>query len=316
MKLSNLDKNKESLLGSFKPQPFRFMELPLAAIEGDPNQPRKAFGYGAGKEYDRLLRSILHYGIEDPIKVSEIEEGRFLIMDGHRRFSCAKRLSLEKVPCRVYPKMSDGEFEARRYELQNNRKSWKPMEKANAIYKIRAEYKEATQKEIANLLGMSPIHLSHFLGLREMRVEYLELMSDLNMKEYQRLAFMQMLAKIRKIRHWEIDDIIKILFQKITDNVLNSVSDFKVLARIFANASIHEEEILDFLANASMTVNELSEKSKMSGFSSIIKKVVEELSIKKNQGMNLTEKEFHLLKDLNQLAESFIKNGDYFSQNL
>lgn len=296
----------KSLIGSFKPQPFKFMELPLTAIEGDPNQPRKAFGHGPDGDYDRLLKSILHYGIEDPIKVSEIEEGRFLIMDGHRRFSCAKRLSMEKVPCRVYPKMSEGEFEARRYEMQNNRKSWKPMEKANAIYKIKSEYKNATQKEIAGLLGMSPVHLSHFIGLREMRVEYLELMSDLNMKEYQRIAFMQMLGKLRKIKQYEIDDIIKIMFQKISDSVLCSVSDFKILSKIFISASLYEEEIINFLNIPLMTANDLYQKSMLSGFSTQIRMVINELSTKKNKGIKLTEKEFQLLKDLHTLMAAFV----------
>ncbi|WP_312176952.1 ParB N-terminal domain-containing protein [Chryseobacterium sp.] len=306
----------KSLIGSFKPQPFKFMELPLTAIEGDPNQPRKAFGHGPDGDYDRLLKSILHYGIEDPIKVSEIADGRFLIMDGHRRFSCAKRLSLEKVPCRVYPKMSEGEFEARRYEMQNNRKSWKPMEKANAIYKIKSEYKDATQKEIANLLGMSAIHLSHFIGLREMRVEYLELMSDLNMKEYQRIAFMQMLAKLRKIKQYEIDDIVKILFHKISDNVLGSVTDFKVLAKIFVNASLYEDEILSFLSQPLMTANDLHQKSRLSGFSNHIKILIGEISTKKNQGIKLTEKEFQLMKELSVLVDSYVQNAEYFSTNI
>ncbi|OCK51121.1 hypothetical protein BA768_17870 [Chryseobacterium sp. CBo1] len=307
------EKDMKNLISSFRPQPFKFMELTLDVIEGDPNQPRKAFGFGAGGDYNRLMKSISHYGIEDPIKVSEIEEGRFLIMDGHRRFSCAKELGLETVPCRVYPKMSEGEFEARRFEMQNNRRSWKPMEKANAIHKITAEYKGSTKKELANLLGISPIHLSHYIELRDMRVEYLELMSDYNMKEYQRIAFMQMLPKLRKIKQYEIDNIIKILFKKISDNVMFVANDFKILSKIFTNASLHEEEILNFLTEPLMTVNELSEKSRLSGFSSQIKILIKELTAKKNFNINLTEKEQNLLEDLHKLMGTFTNNAEYFS---
>jgi ParB/RepB/Spo0J family partition protein len=295
----------KSLIDSFKPRPAKFMELSLDVIEGDPNQPRKAFGMGVGGDYNRLMKSIMHYGIEDPIKVSEIEEGRFLIMDGHRRFACAKQLRLETVPCRVYPKMSDGEFESRRYEMQNNRRSWKPMEKANAIHKIRAEYKNATKKEIADLLGISQVHLLHFTELRDMRMEYLELMSEYNMKEYQRIAFMQMLPKLRKIKQFEIDDIVKILFKKISASVMFRASDFKDLAKIFSNASLHEEEILIFLTEPLLTVTELSERSQLSGFSSQIKILIKELGAKKNLNVQLTEKESDLLGDLSKLLETF-----------
>lgn len=295
----------KSLIDSFKPRPAKFMELSLDVIEGDPNQPRKAFGLGAGGDYNRLMKSIMHYGIEDPIKVSEIEEGRFLIMDGHRRFACAKQIKLETVPCRVYPKMSDGEFESRRYEMQNNRRSWKPMEKANAIHKIKNEYKNATKKEIADLLGISQVHLLHFTELRDMRMEYLELMSEYNMKEYQRIAFMQMLPKLRKIKQFEIDDIVKILFKKISDSVMFRASDFKDLAKIFSNASLHEEEILIFLTEPLLTVTELSERSQLSGFSSQIKILIKELGAKKNLNIQLTQKESDLLGDLSKLLETF-----------
>lgn len=295
----------KSLIDSFKPRPAKFMELSLDVIEGDPNQPRKAFGLGAGGDYNRLMKSIMHYGIEDPIKVSEIEEGRFLIMDGHRRFACAKQLKLETVPCRVYPKMSDGEFESRRYEMQNNRRSWKPMEKANAIHKIKNEYKNATKKEIADLLGISQVHLLHFTELRDMRMEYLELMSEYNMKEYQRISFMQMLPKLRKIKQFEIDDIVKILFKKISDSVMFRASDFKDLAKIFSNASLHEEEILIFLTEPLLTVTELSERSQLSGFSSQIKILIKELGAKKNLNIQLTQKESDLLGDLSKLLETF-----------
>ncbi len=300
------DNNVKNLIDSFKPRPAIFMELPLGVIEGDPNQPRKAFGLGVGGDYNRLMKSILHYGIEDPIKVSEIEDGRFLIMDGHRRFACAKELELKTVPCRIYPKMSDGEFEARRYEMQNNRRSWKPMEKANAIHKIKTEYKNASKKEIADLLGISQVHLFHFTELRDMRMEYLELMLENNMKEYQRIAFMQMLPKLRKIIQHEIDDIVKILFKKISDNVMYRASDFKDLAKIFSNASLHEEEILFFLTEPLLTVTELNERTQLSGFSSQIKILIKELGLKENTNVKLTEKEHDLLGDLRKLMEVFV----------
>ncbi|MGA9211483.1 ParB/RepB/Spo0J family partition protein [Kaistella sp.] len=104
------------------------MELPPDDIEEDQNQPRKAFGLLKGGDHNRLLKSIQHYGIEELIKVCQIEEGRYIIMDGNRRFKCAKELKFEKIPCRVYPKMNEGEFEARRYEMQNNRRGWKLIE--------------------------------------------------------------------------------------------------------------------------------------------------------------------------------------------
>lgn len=300
------DNNKKSLIDTFKPHSFKFIELTLGVIEGDPNQPRKAFGLRGGGDYNRLLKSILHYGIEEPIKVSEIEEGRYIIMDGHRRFTCAKELKFEKVPCRVYPKMNEGEFEARRYEMQNNRRNWKPIEKANAIHKIKSEYNSASKKEIADLIGITQTTLFHFTELRDMRMEYLELMSEHNLKEYQRVSFMQLLPKLRKIKTYEVDDIVAILFRKINDNLLYRRGDFTSLSKIFSMASLNEEEIFYFLSEPKVSVAELCEITQLSGVSTQIRNLIRDLSTKKNLNIKLTEKEQNVFEDLYKLMETFI----------
>ncbi|PZF72596.1 ParB/RepB/Spo0J family partition protein [Taibaiella soli] len=300
------EKEKNSLINSIKPHPFRFLELPLDAIEGDLNQPRKAFGLRAGGDHNRLLKSISTYGIEDPIKVCEIEEGRYRIMDGHRRFACAKELKFKKVPCRIYPKMKDGEFEARRYEMQNNRREWKPIEKANAIHRIRTEYNNASEKEVADLIGMRQTTLFHFTALRNMRMEYLELMSEHNLKEYQRISLMQLLPKLRKIKRFEVDDIVKILFKKINDNLLYKRSDFISLAKVFSIASLNEEELLKFLTEPQISVDELCEMTQLSGFSFQIRSLIKDLSVKRNLNIELTKKEQNLVEDLYKLIENFM----------
>lgn len=299
--------NKQGLIETFKPYSFKFVELPLDVIQADPSQPRKVFDLKVGGDHNRLLKSILHYGIEEPIKVSEIGEGRYVIMDGHRRFTCAKELNLEKVPCRVYPNMSDGEFEARRYEIQNNRREWRPIEKANAIHKIKSVYTNASKKEIADLIGITQITLFHFTELRNMRMEYLELMSEHNLKEYQRVSFMQLLPKLRKIKTYEVDDIVLIIFKKINENVICKRQDFRELSRVFSAASLNEEEIYYFLTELKVSVDQLHEITQMSGISTQLRSLIKDLGIKKSRNIKLTEKEQNLFDDLYKLMEMFIK---------
>ena len=302
-----MNKNEQkSLMDTFKSYPCKFEELPLELIETDQNQPRKLFELRNGGDHTRLLKSIQHYGIEDPIKVSEVEEGRYIIMDGHRRLACAKELGFKTVFCRVYPKMNDGEFEARRYEMQNNRRDWRPIEKANAIHRIKAEYHQASQKEIADLIGTTQKSLFHFEELRNTRMDYLEVMSAHNLKEYQRVGFLKVLPKLRKIKQFQIDDIVKILFRKISDNLLYRATDFTVLRKIFSMASLHEEQIEQFLTEPKMSVTELCEQTQLSGVSSQIKNLIQELTTKKNLNIKLTEKEQMVFEDLYKLMQTFI----------
>ena len=292
-------------VNTFRTYPSKFSELPVDVIETDSGQPRKAFGLKNGSDFTRLLKSIQLYGIEEPIKVSEDSEGRYIIMDGHRRFACAKELKFEKILCRIYPKMSDGEFEARRFEMQNNRKSWKHIEKANAIHRIRTEFNNASQKDIADLIGIKQSSLFHYTGLRDMRMEYLELMSEHNLREYQRVGFMRLLPKLRKINEFQIDDIVKIIFLKINDNLLYRENDFSTLSRIFETASLFEEEITRFLLEPQISVVDLHEMTQLSGISIQIKNLIKELTMKKNQDIKLTTKEQSVFENLYKLMETF-----------
>jgi ParB/RepB/Spo0J family partition protein len=302
-----MNKNEQkSLIDTFKSYPFRFEELSLDIIETDPNQPRKVFDLQNGGDHTRLLKSIQHYGIEEPIKVSEVDTGRYIIMDGHRRLACAKELGFKTISCRIYPKMNDGEFEARRYEMQNNRRDWRPIEKANAINRIKTEYHQASPKEIADLIGITQPRLFHYEELRNTRMDYLELMSVHNLKEYQRVGFLRVLPKLRKIKQFQTDDIVKILFKKISDNLLYRASDFTALRKIFSMASLHEEQIEQFLTEQKMSVIELCELTQLSGVSAQIKNLIQELSAKKNLNIKLTEKEQIVFEDLYKLMQTFI----------
>jgi len=302
-----MSKNEQkSLIDTFKSYPFKFVELSLDLIETDPNQPRKVFELRNGGDHTRLLKSIQHYGIEEPIKVSEIATERFIIMDGHRRFAAAKELGFTTVPCRIYPRMNDGEFEARRYEIQNNRRGWRPIEKANAIHRIKTEYHNASPKEIADLIGISQPSLFHFDELRNTRMDYLELMSAHNLKEYQRVGFLRVLPKLRRIKQFQTDDIVKILFRKIGDNLLYRATDFTALRKIFSMATLHEEQIEQFLTEPKMSIAELCELTQLSGVSSQIKNLIQELSVKKSLNIKLTEKEQNVFADLYKLMETFI----------
>jgi len=297
--------DQKSLIDTFKSYPFKFEELPLEVIETDPHQPRKLFELRNGSDHTRLLKSIKHYGIEEPIKVSEIAAGRYIIMDGHRRFACVKELGFKTIPCRIYPKMNDGEFEARRYEMQNNRRGWRPIEKANAINRIKTEFHKASPKEVADLIGIRQTTLFHFEELRNTRMDYLGLMSKHNLKEYQCVEFLRLLPKLRRIKQFQTDDIVQILFQKISDNLLYKASDFRDMRKIFSMASLHEEQIELFLTESNMSVTELCELTQLSGVSTLIKNLIQELITKKNLNIKLTEKEQVVFADLFKLMETF-----------
>ena len=73
-------------------------ELRLSDIRPNPNQPRTIFDEEALQE---LAASIKAIGIVQPITVREVEEGKYEIVAGERRFRASKLAGLETIPAYI-----------------------------------------------------------------------------------------------------------------------------------------------------------------------------------------------------------------------
>ena len=73
-------------------------ELKLSYIRPNPNQPRTVFDEEALQE---LASSIKAIGIVQPITVREVEDGKYEIVAGERRFRASKMAGLETIPAYI-----------------------------------------------------------------------------------------------------------------------------------------------------------------------------------------------------------------------
>jgi ParB/RepB/Spo0J family partition protein len=282
-----------------KKHDFIFKELPVDKVELDSAQPRQDFGTDG--DGNRLLLSLKEYGLEEPIKVTEVEPGRYVIIDGHRRYKCASKLGWKTIPCRIYQKMDDGEFESRRYEMQNNRRPWRPLERAEALQRIKNYMKFQSNKELGNHVHLSSTVVSNSLQLKNEHRRYLEMMARNELSESYQIEFVRLRQKLRKIKKMEVAEIIDILFKKVKHQVITNSKEFRKLGRVFLRATANEKELEEFLTNPDMTVSELEQKTVQSGFSLLLEKVVEEASHKKTNGIAYSSQEKILIKELRSL---------------
>ena len=84
-----------------------------------------------------MLESIKNFGIMQPLIVRPIKAGKYQILAGHNRRSCARELGITKYPCIIKENLSDDE--AKIYLIDTNlctREKISPMERARA-YKIK-----------------------------------------------------------------------------------------------------------------------------------------------------------------------------------
>ena len=103
-------------------------------LEDYPNQPFKLYDK---EKRNEMIESIRINGIMQPLIVRPIDNGKYQILAGHNRRSCARELGITKYPCIIKKSLTDDE--AKIYLIDTNlctREKISPMERARA-YKIK-----------------------------------------------------------------------------------------------------------------------------------------------------------------------------------
>ncbi|MET4176882.1 ParB/RepB/Spo0J family partition protein [Bradyrhizobium sp. LA7.1] len=74
--------------------------IPIDRIDEDPDQPRRSFDE---QKLEELAESVLQHGVLQPIVLRQaIEEGRYMIVMGARRYRAAKRAGLRDIPAFIH----------------------------------------------------------------------------------------------------------------------------------------------------------------------------------------------------------------------
>ena len=129
----------------------------------DPTQPRKLFDE---QELGELATSIQSRGIKQPLTVRwDIATGKYMLIDGGRRFLAAERLGLEELPCWIQEGNSK---EVLVDQIVHNwqRADLRPEETADALARLRDEF-DLSQKQISDLTGKPQGEISKFLAIHD-----------------------------------------------------------------------------------------------------------------------------------------------------
>lgn len=276
-----------------------FKYLPMNQIERDQKQPRRNMGTSGDK--NRLKVSIQEVGIRNPLAVSELEPNRYLLLDGHRRHVCAEELGLETVPCIIYKNISKGDFLRIRYDLQNNRRPWAPLERSESLSQLKDEMGFENNLELAKYLQISKTVVSNSLQLRKEKIMNLQLMEQHGLNESFQTEFVRLSPKLRKIKELQVDVIIPRIFEKVEHKIIKSAKEFRKLGRVFLRATFNETALYEFLANPDMTIQELEDKTLKNGTSLHIEKLIQDVTTKTSKGVPFSEQEHAFLTQLRDL---------------
>lgn len=109
------------------------IEIPLALIDEDKDQPRYQFNEEALQE---LMKSIEELGLLSPIKVRTTSGGRYKIIYGNRRYKACQLLGRSTIPCIVSEATNEMDIYLEQIAENLTREGFSPIEEAEAFDKL------------------------------------------------------------------------------------------------------------------------------------------------------------------------------------
>jgi ParB family chromosome partitioning protein len=163
-----------------------FREVPVALIRPNPHQPRRTFDPEA---ISALAESISAAGVIQPLIVRPLNDGRYELIAGERRWRAAREAKLELVPALI---RDEDEGERLQTALIENvaREDLNPVDEARACAAL-VEDLGVTKEELGRRLGRSRVAISNLIRLLDLPDSVLELLESGELSEGHGRAILQ-----------------------------------------------------------------------------------------------------------------------------
>ena len=135
-------------------------EIPIAQIEANPNQPRREFDQEALQE---LATSIREIGIIQPITLRQIDDNRFQIIAGERRWRASMKAGLRTVPV-IIKNLSEQEIVEISLIENIQREDLDAIEEAQAYKRLKTEF-NMTDDQVATKVSKSRVAVTNSMRL-------------------------------------------------------------------------------------------------------------------------------------------------------
>lgn len=152
----SVSSEQEDQAGSSQNVTAELRELNVADVVPNARNPRLDFPQD---ELDRLTDSIDLEGVLVPIVVYP-KDGKYVLVDGERRFRCARDLGHAKIPALITTERSDREVLQQMFNIHLIREPWRDIPTAKALQRLAEEIKESegrdpNDSELRDLTGLS-----------------------------------------------------------------------------------------------------------------------------------------------------------------
>jgi ParB family transcriptional regulator, chromosome partitioning protein len=142
-----------------------YQEVPIAAIVPNPRQPRQVFD---DETLAELAHSIREFGLLQPIVVRPLDDGRYELVMGERRWRAAQHADLDCIPAIVRSTADDAML--RDALLENiHRVQLNPLEEAAAYQQLLDDF-GVTHEQLASRIGRSRPVITNTIRLLKLPV--------------------------------------------------------------------------------------------------------------------------------------------------
>jgi len=135
-------------------------EVEISLIDRNPNQPRREFDEEALQE---LADSIIEIGIIQPITLRELENGRYQIIAGERRWRASQKAGLKSIPAYIRTASDENVMEMALIE-NIQRQDLNSIEIALAYQHLIDAY-NLTQEKLSERVGKKRATVANYLRL-------------------------------------------------------------------------------------------------------------------------------------------------------
>jgi len=146
-------------------------EIPVEFIQRGKYQPRRDMSPEALEE---LSNSIKAQGVMQPIVVRPVDENRYEIIAGERRWRATQLAGLDRIPA-VIREVSDESAIAMALIENIQREDLNPIEEALALSRLKDEF-ELTQQEVADAVGKSRVTVTNLLRLMTLQTDVMKML--------------------------------------------------------------------------------------------------------------------------------------------
>lgn len=119
-------------------------------------------------DVNELAMSIKALGMRQPMLVSDIGDGRYRVLDGHRRLAAAKLLGLAHVDAVLRRDAGGAVRIQQQLAMHAQARAFDPIAEAEALSTLMFEHK-LPREEIARAIGKSPGWVRDRLGLLQLK---------------------------------------------------------------------------------------------------------------------------------------------------